>query len=77
MWTWLTGKVQLYAGLAGALIVAIAVAFLKGRSAGKTAVTSEIAKETHELDTKFSKIDAARPDFERSVSSLRDRAAKG
>lgn len=76
MWTWITAKMELYAGLAGALILAVGYAFLKGRSAGKTAVTSEIAKETHELDTKFSKIDAARPDFERSVSSLRDRASK-
>lgn len=72
--TWLYGKLQAYLAVAGAIIVAITVAFLKGRKAGKQDIIVATQKETQKVDQKISKVDAQRPDLDASLSRLRKRA---
>jgi hypothetical protein len=72
--TWLYGKLQSYLAVAGAVIVALAYVFLKGRAEGVHASEAAINKETQEANEKFQQIDAQRPDFDGAVSKLRDRS---
>ncbi|MGV1835214.1 hypothetical protein ACQZ6C_10670 [Rhizobium rhizogenes] len=72
--TWLYGKLQAYLAVAGAIIVAVAYAFLKGRAAGVQSSVSSINKETQQANAKFQKIDSQPPDFDGAISRLRERS---
>jgi hypothetical protein len=72
--TWLYGKLQAYLAVAGVFIVAIAYAFLRGRSAGVQASATSINKETQQANAKFEKIDSQLPDFDGAIGKLRDRS---
>jgi uncharacterized membrane protein YdjX (TVP38/TMEM64 family) len=72
--SWLYGKLQAYLAVAGAIIVAIAVAFLKGRKSGKEAVVTSINKQERKVNDQITKVDAQRPDLDASLERLRKRA---
>jgi hypothetical protein len=74
--SWLWGKLQGYLAIAGALILAVAYAFLRGRASGKSATLDTINTQTHKLDDKFRKIDSSAPDLDASLGRLRDRNKK-
>lgn len=74
MFTYLFGKLKGWLAAAGVILLAVGVAFLKGRKAGKSSVEATIHKETQKVEQKFHKIDAAPADFDGAISSLRKRA---
>lgn len=74
---WLFSKLKAYLAVAGAIVLALGYAFLKGRTAGVQASTSTINRETQKVNAEFQKIDSKRPDFDRSITNLRNRARKG
>lgn len=75
--SWLYGRAKGYLALAGAFVLAVGYAFMKGRAAGKQSSTDSIAKETQRVNEKFQEIDSKRPDFDAAISGLRKRAGKG
>lgn len=76
MWTLIPNKVKAFLAAAGALIVAVFVAFMKGRKSGKETASASIQKETQKVEQKFQKIDAAPTDFDGAIGNLRRRGAK-
>lgn len=77
IFSWLYGKAKGYLALAGALVLAVGYAFVRGRAAGVKHSTDSIAKETQRVNEKFRHVDEQRPDFDAAVDSLRKRASKG
>jgi len=73
----LWAKAQLYLAVAGAVLLAIGIAFLKGRAAGKAVVADTITRQTQKINEKFRDIDSQRPDFDGALGRLRDRSNKG
>jgi hypothetical protein len=76
MWSWLYGKLQIYAAIAGAVIVALLYAFLKGKARGKADMTGTLSRTTQKLDETFHQIDGVAPDFDLAVGNLRKRAQR-
>lgn len=74
--TGLWSKVQLWAALLGAVIVAVGIAFLKGRTAGKEAYTQAATKADAKLKEKYDEIDMAPADLDGALGRLRDRASR-
>lgn len=72
----LPSKVKTLLATAGAIIVAVAIAFLKGRKSGKLDMQADITKETHKVEKQFQKIDAGPADFDGAIGSLRKRSLK-
>lgn len=72
----LWGRAQVYLAIAGGVVLAIAYAFLKGRASGAQSSTDSIARETQKVNEKFQQIDATSPDFDGSISRLRQRSTK-
>lgn len=59
---------------AGALLVAVGVAFLKGRKSGIGSAAVKAQKENSRVEQKFNKIDSQPVDFDAAVDRLRKRA---
>lgn len=72
--TWLFnlwGRAQVWLGLAGAALLAIGVAFLRGRAEGKKIIEAEQAKARDKLQEHYDEIDREAVDPARSYDRLR------
>lgn len=73
----LWGKIKAALAIAGAVIVAIGIALLKGRAEGKAFMEAEQQRKRDALQQEYDKIDAGPIDPGKSYDRLRDRAGRG
>lgn len=67
----LCGRAQVWLGLAGATLLAIGVAFLRGRAEGKKIIEAEQQKRRDHLQEHYNEIDRQAVDPARSYDRLR------
>lgn len=73
MIAWLTGKIKLYAAIAGAVAVAILTAFLRGRAEGSRSAAAKRREADAKIQERFDEIDRQRPDFDAAIDRLHGR----
>ncbi len=75
--TGLLGKIKGALAIAGAVIVAIGIAFLKGRKAGVQHIEAEQQRKRDALQQHYDEIDNRPFDVGRAYDRLRERSRRG
>ncbi len=74
--TGLGARLQAYLAIAGAVVLAIGIAFLRGRKAATDHIKQQAAKQAGKVADAYAKIDTERPDVDASLERLRERARR-